>query len=222
MDAICAHLSPELAAVIRFAFITGWRTPSEVLTLEWRQVDFKAGCVRLEPGMSKNGEGREFKFTADLRTLLEARWAEHERLEEGRRYLPVGVLPARCQGPSWPQESEADSELHEAMATGLRPGRMPGWIPHDLRRTAVPTFVRAGVTEHVAMKLSGHKTPSVFRRYNTISAADLSDAAEKLDAANPHSIVTVAKSSARGAFEYANLLGILVAGAGFEPATFGL
>jgi len=45
-----------------------------VLTLEWRQVDLKAGCVRLEPGMSKNGEGREFKFTADLRMLLNARW----------------------------------------------------------------------------------------------------------------------------------------------------
>ena len=75
----------------------------------------------------------------------------------------------------------------------------PGSIPHDLRRSAVPTFAWAGVTEHVVMKLSGHETPSVFRPHNTISASDLSEAAEKLDAANPHSIVTVAHSAGPGA-----------------------
>src|SRR6185436_12210755 len=112
VDAICAHLSPELAAVIQFVFMTGWRIPSEVLRLEWRQASFMK------------------------------RW---------RR----ACVKAGC----------------------------PGRIPHDLRRSAVRTFVRAGVTEHVAMQLSGHKTPSVFRRYNIISAADLSEAAAKLDAA---------------------------------------
>ena len=75
----------------------------------------------------------------------------------------------------------------------------PGRIPHDLRRSAVRTFVRAGVTEHVAMQLSGHKTPSVFRRYNIISQSDLTDAAVKLDAAHRGSIVTVGSGSAVGA-----------------------
>jgi integrase len=39
---------------VRFAFITGWRIPSEVLTLEWRQVDFNAKQMRLDPGTPKN------------------------------------------------------------------------------------------------------------------------------------------------------------------------
>ena len=94
----------------------------------------------------------------------------------------------------------------------------PGSIPHDLRRSAVPTFAWAGVTEHVVMKLSGHKTPSVFRRHNTISASDLSEAAEKLDAANPHSIVTVAHSAGPGAVRTARFYwGIWLRG----PATSG-
>ena len=75
------RLPAEIQPVITFAYITGWRIASEILPLEWRQIDFTAGEVRLDAGTTKNREGRMFPMTTDLRTVLKAQHAEHERLE---------------------------------------------------------------------------------------------------------------------------------------------
>jgi integrase len=173
-DSVRAQLPDYLQPVVTFAYITGWRIPSEVLTLQWRQVDFDAGTVRLEPGTTKNRDGRMFVMTPELRECLQTRRALTERFQREHDQIVPFVFhhsgrPIRDFRGAWKKATEY---------VGLH-----GRIPHDLRRTAVRNLERAGVPRSTAMAMTGHKTEAVYKRYDIVSEQDLRDAAVKLAAA---------------------------------------
>lgn len=172
--AVLARLPEPVQPAATFAYITGWRIDSEVLSLEWRQVDFGASEVRLDPGKTKNGEGRTFPMTRDLREVLEQQKAITENLQ---RQFKV-VCPRVFHRSGRPIKS-----FRVAFRTACTGSGCPGRVLHDFRRTAVRNLVRAGIPERVAMQMTGHKTRSVFERYNIVSAGDLREAAKRLDAA---------------------------------------
>ena len=53
-EGVLDWLAPDVQSVVRFAYTTGWRIPSEVLPLQWQRIDFSAGEIRLDPGTTKN------------------------------------------------------------------------------------------------------------------------------------------------------------------------
>ncbi|HEX5474971.1 MAG TPA: tyrosine-type recombinase/integrase [Vicinamibacterales bacterium] len=181
LSSVLAHLPEELRPPIRMGSITGWRINSEVLPLEWRQVDMEAGEVRLDPGSTKNGEGRVFPFTAELRALFTAQRAAHDELKAQDTICPYVFFRMVADGRGGDKRPLPILSLNKAWQAACRAAGCPGRIPHDLRRTAVRNLVRSGVPERVAMKLTGHKTPSVFARYDIVSDGDLRDAAARLD-----------------------------------------
>lgn len=180
---VLAHLPAEVQPVIEFAHITGWRIASEVLPLQWRQVDFTGGEIRLDAGTTKNGDGRVFPMTTDLRTVLKAQQVEHERLKKAGHIFPHVFFREVAEGRGGDKKPNPIKSYGKAWKSACRAAGCPGRIPHDLRRTAVRNLVRAGIPERVAMQMTGHKTASVFQRYNIVSDGDLKDAARKLNVA---------------------------------------
>lgn len=180
---VLAHLPEALRPVITFAYYTGWRITSEVLPLEWHQVDLATGMVRLNPGTTKNGEGRVFYLTPELRTLIEERQRATDNLKARGVIVPWVFFRMVAKGRRGPKSPKRITAFGKAWKTACRKAGCPGRIPHDLRRTAVRNMVRVGIPERVAMQLTGHKTRSVFDRYNIVSGADLREAARKMNVA---------------------------------------
>jgi len=164
------HLDCDLQPLVTFAYITGWRK-SEILSLQWPLVDFRAGFIRLNPGTTKNDEGRVFPLTKELRSVLEAQKARTDSLKK------LGII---CPW-IFHRKGKQIKSFRGSWDTACKKAGLPGKIPHDFRRTAVRNLVRAGVPERVAMQMTGHKTRAVFERYNIVSEGDFRDAAFKLN-----------------------------------------
>lgn len=185
--AIVAELPEPLRAPMRFAYFTGWRIATEVLALTWAQVDFGAGIVRLEPNTTKSDEGRSFPFSAlaELTELLQTQ-REHTSAVERRLDKVIPYVFHRRGKPiqgnldGWRAACKRASVVKRGgMEAVVRP-HLLNRTPHDFRRTAARNLIRAGVPQHVVMKLCGWKTDAMFRRYAIVDERDLRAAVEML------------------------------------------
>src|SRR5262249_25460457 len=143
--AVLAALPASLRPVIEFAYITGWRIPSEVLPLQWRQVDFDAGEIRLDPETTKNRAGRVFPMTDDLRALLDTQREQHDALKQRGTITPWVFFRMVAKGRRGPKEPRPIVAFTKAWKAACRAAGCPGRIPHDFRRTAVRSMIRRGV-----------------------------------------------------------------------------
>lgn len=173
IQALRDALPDDYADAVEFAAWTGWRK-SEVFGLTWDRVDWSAGEVRLAVGSTKNREGRTFPFRAlpQIEEVLRRRRHVTDAVElAGERVVRhvFHVSGAPFSSRFYPIWREA------AKAAGVP----DAWF-HDLRRSAVRRLERAGVSRSVAMKLTGHKTEAIYRRYAIADSKALEEGVEKL------------------------------------------
>jgi integrase len=171
-----------LRTLIACSYTFGFRK-GELLNLHVRQVDLLDRWLELEEGSTKTGEARKIKMSGEVYELLLA-------CVSGKS--PDDFVFTRSDGSR--VVDPRDEWYSLCVASGL--GR---WEPakrgkgedymqyvglnlYDFRRSAIRNMTRRGISETVAMKISGHKTASVFRRYNITDLCDLAEATNKIEA----------------------------------------
>ena len=186
-------LPDYLKGFVTFAYKTGWRV-SEISNLTWNQVDRDQGIVKLEPGETKNDEGRTVYLDEELKEVFNCQW---EIRKKGQKLLPY-VYPNH-------DGSDKVKRFDKTWEKACKDAEIGKRLFHDLRRTAIRNMVRAGIPERVAMMVSGHKTRSVFDRYNIVNDTDLREAAQRqeayLQSQNGYKTVTIGDFGTKKGFK---------------------
>lgn len=164
-----------LRTMFEVAYSYGWRK-SELLELKVSQVDMAERTIALNPGETKNDESRVVVMTAKIFDLIGACIAAK---------APGDYVFTRSSHGRGHQLKQGGRivEFRADWAAACKEAGVEGLLFHDLRRSGVRNLIRAGVTEKVSMTITGHKTRSVFERYNIVNQADQHDAVRKLDRA---------------------------------------
>ncbi|MGA9061849.1 MAG: site-specific integrase [Terracidiphilus sp.] len=155
-----------LRSMLETAYNYGWRV-SELLNLRVGQVDLLTRTIRLDPGTTKNKEGREVTIESGTLLQLLRHCIEGKRPED-----PVftrGNKPIRDFRKSW-----------ENLCTAAG---VPALLFHDLRRSAARNLRAAGVPEEIIMRIAGWKTSNVFKRYAIVDKTDIRAALQQLERA---------------------------------------
>jgi integrase len=153
-ERVVSFLPEHLKDVTRFAYYSSWRK-NEITALKWR--DIADGVIRLPPQRVKNSEPRILMLIGVIAEIIERRRKEQEDL------VPY----------VFHRHGKKIGRFDETWALACRKAGLPDKLFHDFRRTAIRNMVRAGVPERIAMQISGHKTRSIFERYNIVNEEDI-------------------------------------------------
>jgi integrase len=167
-DALIAGIDDlDVRDFAEWCFWTGMRK-GEAAALTWENFDRETWTVRLHAKDAKTGYGRVLALDGPLRSIVERRLKV--------RRLDCSLIFHRT---SRGKAAQPVKDIRKSWNAAARAAGLGGVLFHDLRRSAIRNMIRAGVDPAVAMRVSGHRTRSVFDRYNIVSEEDLRAAITK-------------------------------------------
>lgn len=171
--AILGHLPDYMKPVALTAYYTGMRS-GEVISLVWERVDLFKGIIDLTSKDTKTGEPRHIYFGVipELRDIFVAL--------AKRRRAKSQVVFLDPQGKPLTNWLVGSCFRDCSLKAGVGPYRF-----HDLRHTFNSNMLRAGVEQAVIMRLTGHKTVSMFLRYSHVNHEQAQEAMAKMRGSMP-------------------------------------
>ena len=166
---IAARLDGVYRDVAEFAYLAARRL-GEVVGLPWAWVDRGANEFRWP--RTKNDQPLTLPLSPELWAIVDRRWRARR---VGEWLSPWGFHTGRRRRGHASKDSVERHWKEATTAAGF-----PGIVPHDLRRSGVRNLIRAGVHQHVAMQISGHRSEAMFRRYDITSKDDQLEALRKV------------------------------------------
>jgi integrase len=207
------ELPKHLVPIVSVAYYTGMRR-MEILNLTWKKVNMQEGYINLEPEDTKTSEPRRIYFNGVLWEIFQK--AGKVRSLKHDFVFTFNGKPLR--------------DVQIGFRNALKRARIENFHFHDLRHTFYTNMRKAGVDQTVIMKLTGHKTLSMFHRYNTVDQEDAINAMKKLDLflseqksfeSSDHVQTGTNSEKDEGSEEPSKVLKSLVPRAGVEPARWG-
>jgi integrase len=156
-DAICEELrrnkrvKDDVIDIVRFLYNCAWRK-GEAQKLEWSKFDPYDWVFRLSRKDEKTKSPRTLTLVGENREIIERRLAK--RLPECPYVFHRNGKPIK--------------RFDRAFNSACKEAELTGIVPHDMRRSAIRNFTKAGVGESEGMSISGHRTNSTYKRYNII------------------------------------------------------
>jgi integrase len=165
---LLAELPPRLKCLLVVAYHLGLRL-GELRKLTWAQVDLAGGVIKLPGRSTKSKKPRSAPIYGDMRPYLD--------MQKSERDAKWPDCPWVFHYRNKPIGQHVDGWREACEAAGV-----PDLLRHDLRRSAVRNMERAGLPRTIAMSITGHKTESIYRRYDIVSEKDLTLARDRMEA----------------------------------------
>jgi integrase len=141
----------DVRDIVQFLYNSAWRS-REAKDLEWSKVDTQDWVIRLSRKNEKTKKPRTLVLVGELRDIIERRLVKRT--------------------PECPYVFHRDGKpiksFRRAFKTAFKDAGLEGTVPHDLRRSGVRNFTKAGLSESEGMSISGHRTNAIYKRYNII------------------------------------------------------
>jgi len=180
-QALIKELPEYFIGIAEFAYWTGWRE-AQIRSLTWKMVNIKERLITAPGRITKNSKPHTIYMNDEVLDVIKRQQSErnlgckyvfHRNGRQVQDFRWIWNKACRKAGLGYGYRI---SKKYVAKWEGeLKPGP----TIHDFRRTAARNLVRSGVTENVAMRITGHKTRAVFDRYDIVTADDIKTAVEK-------------------------------------------